>query len=312
MERRLKGLVPELRIAVAHGKLPAREIDEVMMRFAELKSDVLLTTNIIESGLDLPRVNTIVVWRSDRFGIAQLHQLRGRVGRGATRGFALFLTDPDAPASPISERRLSTLNELSGVGSGFAISAGDMDLRGAGDLLSERQSGHVKLLGPALFRHLLERSLRTAGRDNPIAVRPKLQLGVPASLPKHYIQDDATRLNAYARLSKCGNESELDELEDEMEERFGEPPREARDFVEMMRIELDCLRLGILAVDAGPQLIAVTLADGARRKIRSPRDPLHWKNGRLLYKTCSAAPDMAAVRDLLDILRSQLRRSDGA
>jgi transcription-repair coupling factor (superfamily II helicase) len=311
MEGRLKTLVPELKITVVHGKLPAGDIDEAMMSFANLKSDVLLTTNIVESGLDLPRVNTIVVWRSDRFGLAQLHQLRGRVGRGAAQGFALFLTDPDAPPSPTAERRLSTLSELSGAAAGFAISSGDMDLRGAGDLLSERQSGHVKLLGPALFRHLLERSLRSARpSEEPVGVRPTLHLEVPAALPKHYIQDDATRLDTYARLSKCDSESELDETETEMEERFGELPPEARDFIEMMRIELDCQRLGIVAVDAGPDSIAVSFTEHSRRKTGALRDPLHWKKGRLLYKRCGTGPDAsAAVRELLDILQSQLQES---
>jgi transcription-repair coupling factor (superfamily II helicase) len=225
------------------------------------------------------------------------------------QGFALFLTDPDAPPSPTAERRLSTLSELSGAGAGFAISSADMDLRGAGDLLSERQSGHVKLLGPALFRHLLERSLRNAGRSEElIDARPSLNLEVPAILPAYYIQDGATRLATYARLSKCDSESELDEIEDEMEERFGELPREASDFVEVMRIELDCLRLGIAAVDAGPDSIAASLTDSLRRKIRSSRGPLHWRKGRLLYKRCGTRPaDLADVRKLLDTVRSQLQ-----
>jgi transcription-repair coupling factor (superfamily II helicase) len=204
---------------------------------------------------------------------------------------------------------LSTLSEMSGAGAGFAISSGDMDLRGAGDLLSERQSGHVKLLGPTLFRHLLERSLRNAGRSEElIGVRPRLNLEIPAVLPAHYIWDGATRLDTYSRLSKCDNESELDEIEDEMEERFGELPREASDFIEVMRIELDCLRLGIAVVDAGPDSIALTLTDRLRRKIRSPRDPLYWRKGRLLYKRCGTRlDDLATVRDLLDIVQSQVQ-----
>jgi transcription-repair coupling factor (superfamily II helicase) len=143
MTGRLAELVPELQVMVAHGKMPAEEIDDAMVRFAEGDGDVLLATNIIESGLDVPRVNTMLVWRADRFGLSQLHQLRGRVGRGRARGVAYLLTDPAQEIAPATVKRLQTLETLDRLGAGFAISARDLDLRGAGDLLGEEQAGHV-------------------------------------------------------------------------------------------------------------------------------------------------------------------------
>jgi transcription-repair coupling factor (superfamily II helicase) len=162
MAERLAKLVPELQVFTAHGKMPADAIDDAMVRFADGEGDVLLATNIIESGLDVPRANTMLVWRPDRFGLAQLHQLRGRVGRGRVRGVCYLLTDPAAKIPEATLKRLSTLEALDRLGAGFAISARDLDMRGAGDLLGEEQAGHLKLIGSGLYQHLLERALRRA------------------------------------------------------------------------------------------------------------------------------------------------------
>jgi transcription-repair coupling factor (superfamily II helicase) len=192
----------ELEVLQAHGKMPAEEIDETMVRFAEGEGDVLLATNIIESGLDVPRANTMLVWRPDRFGLAQLHQLRGRVGRGRARGIAYLLTDPAETVAPATRKRLATLETLDRLGAGFAISARDLDLRGAGDLLGEEQAGHVKLIGADLYQHLLGRALRLArgeasGDESP----PVLNLGVAGRIPEDYVPEPEVRINLYARLA---------------------------------------------------------------------------------------------------------------
>ncbi|WP_200840824.1 DEAD/DEAH box helicase, partial [Geminicoccus flavidas] len=160
MAERLARIVPELRTVVVHGKLPADEVDAAMVGFAEGEGEILLATNIIESGLDVPRANTMLVWRPERFGLAQLHQLRGRVGRGSRSATALLLTDPEHPPAPAAEKRLRTLEALDRLGAGFAISARDLDLRGAGDLIGEEQAGHVTTLGLGLYQHLLDQALR--------------------------------------------------------------------------------------------------------------------------------------------------------
>ncbi|MFL5899397.1 MAG: helicase-related protein, partial [Solirubrobacterales bacterium] len=302
LRHRLEHIVPELKMTVIHGKMPPREIDLGMTQFAERKSDILLATNIIESGLDIPRANTMVVWRPDRFGLAQLHQLRGRVGRGSTPAFALFLTDPDAKLSDAARKRLEILHEFSRPGAGLAISYGDMDLRGGGDLLSERQSGHLNILGPALFRRMVERTLRPGGGGADLtAPRPQLQLGIAASLPADFIKDDATRLEIYARVSKCESLGELDELEDLMFERFGELPGEALALLELGRIELECLRLGVTAITAGPHSLAATLTDSARRPLT--RKDLRWKDQRLLYRRQTSSHDrLEVVREFLELI----------
>src|SRR5205823_11334976 len=215
---KVHALVPELRINTIHGKLPTDEIDERLMGFVEGRTDVLLATNIVESGLDIPRANTIVVCWPEKFGLAQLHQLRGRVGRGGTRAFAHLLTESN---SEHSEKRLAVLEEFSKPGAGFAISERDLDLRGAGDLFSERQSGHVQVFGPVLYSHLLKRaSEKTDDRAADLWV-PDLNLPLADMLPTSYVQSDPVRLEIYGRVARCQSEDDLDDLEEETARRFG-------------------------------------------------------------------------------------------
>lgn len=180
MPARVQSVAPDLRIVCLHGKLPVEEIDDRMMSFVEGTADVLLATNIVESGLDIPRANTIVVCWPERFGLAQLHQLRGRVGRGGTRAFAHLLTDA---GSERSEKRLAVLEEFNRPGAGFAISARDLDLRGAGDLLSERQSGHVQVFGTVLYSHLLKLASDKADDRTSDLWVPDLNLPIADRLP---------------------------------------------------------------------------------------------------------------------------------
>ncbi|MET0445598.1 MAG: TRCF domain-containing protein, partial [Pseudorhodoplanes sp.] len=312
MQRRLADSVPELKTIVLHGKMPPAEIDAAMLDFSARRSDILLATNIIESGLDIPRANTMIIWRPDKFGLAQLHQLRGRVGRGSERAYALFLTDPDAAPSKAAMKRLETLEEFSQPGAGFAISARDMDLRGGGDPLGDRQSGHIQMLGPELSRHLLDRAVMTETSVTLATRRPELRLDLAALLPVPYIQDEAVRLETYARIFKCETERALDEVEDEMEERFGDLPDEARNLLALARAALDCARLGIVAVDAGPKLIAVTLdpaVDVVRMKRRLSDAKLEWVDGRLLYRRPSDTQDrFAAFGELVDMMTPSASR----
>jgi transcription-repair coupling factor (superfamily II helicase) len=306
MQQRLADCVPELKTIVLHGKMPPAEIDAAMLAFSARGADILLATNIIESGLDIPRANTMVVWRPDKFGLAQLHQLRGRVGRGSERAYALFMTDPDAAPSKAAMKRLATLEEFSQPGAGFAISARDMDLRGGGDPLSDRQSGHIQMLGPELSRHLLDRAVMMETSVTLATRRPELRLDLAALLPVPYIQDEAVRLETYARIFKCETERALDEVADEMEERFGDLPDEARNLLALARTALDCARLGIVAVDAGPKLIAVTFdpaVDAARLKRQLDPETFEWVDGRLLYRRPSEQQDrFAAFGELADAI----------
>jgi transcription-repair coupling factor (superfamily II helicase) len=265
MLARVQSAAPDLRIIPLHGRLAADEIDDRMMSFVEGEADVLLATNIVESGLDIPRANTIVVCWPEKFGLAQLHQLRGRVGRGGIRAYAHLLTET---SSEHSEKRLAVLEEFSRPGAGFAISERDLDLRGAGDLFSERQSGHVQVFGPILYSHLLKQASEKADADPGLWV-PDLNLPVADLLPRSYVQSDTVRLEIYGRAARCTNEDDLDDLEEETARRFGKLPQEARDFFAASRLRMECKQRGIVRFDVGPEAVAATFLPGRLRKSRA-------------------------------------------
>ena len=259
---RLKRLVPELRVVEAHGKMPAIELDEAMVRFAEGDGDVLLATNIIEAGLDVPRANTMIVWRADRFGLAQLHQLRGRVGRGSRRGQVLLVTDGETEVGGRTLKRLRTLQAFDRLGAGFAISARDLDMRGAGDLIGDAQAGHMKLIGVSLYQHLLEAALRQARGETIERWSPELNLGLAGRLPETWIPEPEIRVALYARLAKVEEGAALDTIEEELADRFGALPPEAETLLALVRVRTLARATGIARIDAGPGAIALTPRKG--------------------------------------------------
>jgi transcription-repair coupling factor (superfamily II helicase) len=262
MEVELCKLVPELELLQAHGKLPAAEIDEAMVRFGSGEGDVLLATNIIEAGLDVPRANTMIVWRADRFGLSQLHQLRGRVGRGARRGNIHLLTEAGAEISPRTLARLKTLQAFDRLGAGFAISARDLDQRGAGDLLSDEQTGHVKLIGVDLYQHLLASALRQARGESVDDWTPVLNLELGGRFPETWIPDESVRIGLAVRLARARTLGELDEFEAELADRFGELPDDARRLLGIARVKVLAHAGSIQKIDAGPAAVAFTPRSG--------------------------------------------------
>ena len=238
--------------------MPVAEIDDAMVRFANGEGDVLLATNIIEAGLDVPRANTMVVWRADRFGLSQLHQLRGRVGRGSRRGQVLLMTDPEHPIAGATAKRLRTLEAFDRLGAGFAISARDLDMRGAGDLVGETQAGHMKLIGVELYQYLLEAALRKARGQDVERWTPELNLGVEGRLPAEWIPEPELRITTYARLARVTNTDGLEGLAEELGDRFGKSPPEAEAFLSLVAVRLAAAAAGIARVDAGPAAIAFT------------------------------------------------------
>ncbi|WP_347302371.1 helicase-related protein [Croceibacterium sp. TMG7-5b_MA50] len=258
LAEQLGKLVPELAVLQAHGKLPAAEIDEAMVGFANGDGDVLLATNIIEAGLDVPRANTMIVMHADRFGLSQLHQLRGRVGRGARRGQIHLLTDGEAEIAPRTLARLHTLQAFDRLGAGFAISARDLDMRGAGDLLSEEQTGHMKLIGTDLYQHMLERALRAARGQAQEEWLPQLNFGIGGRFDPDWVPEEDLRIGLYVRLARIADVAELDSFAEELEDRFGELPAEAQQLVALARLRLLALAAGIERIDAGSAAIAFT------------------------------------------------------
>jgi transcription-repair coupling factor (superfamily II helicase) len=314
MARQLAQIVPALEVAIAHGRMKADALDEIVLAFAEGAHDVLLTTAIVETGLDIPGADTIIVWRPERFGMAQLHQLRGRVGRGRLRGAAYLLHEPGHKLPRAAENRLRTLETFEGLGAGFTIAAQDLDFRGAGNLLGEDQAGHMRLIGTELYRHLLSRALRQA-RGEPVEEDwlPELKLGTDYILPVEYVPEPGLRLDLYARLARLGSEDEADELEEEIADRFGMLPTQAEEILAVARLNLRCRRMEIAKLEAGPKAVAATFRDpeeGIRRHDRAVVQSDHllqWKGGRLVLTraSSSATERITAAAELVDRLQGQ-------
>ncbi|HOZ26794.1 MAG TPA: helicase-related protein [Hyphomonadaceae bacterium] len=285
---KLERLTPDLTLLKAHGEMPPAQIDSAMVRFASGLGDVLLATNIIEAGLDVPRANTMIVWRADRFGLAQLHQLRGRVGRGNRRGHILLTTEPGATLAESTRKRLRTLESLDRLGAGFAISARDLDIRGAGDLVGDAQSGHMKLIGIDLYQHLLERAVREARGEKLERWTPVINVGLGGRLPPDWIPETDTRLSLYLRLARLMSRAELDAFEDELVDRFGAEPPEAAVLLRMANARVLARQAEVAKVEAGPQAIAFTPRVPMAR--RAAAAGLRAKGERLLLDASIAAP----------------------
>ena len=206
--------MPEVRVAVAHGQMPPTVLDDIMSAFYDGKYDVLLSTTIIESGLDIPTANTLIVHRADRFGLAQLYQLRGRVGRAKLRAYALLTLPAQQKITPQAERRLKVLQSLDTLGAGFQLASHDLDIRGAGNLLGEEQSGHIKEVGFELYQQMLEEAVMSlkAGITAPVADRwsPQITIGTPVLIPEDYVADLSVRLALYRRLAEIEDEREIE------------------------------------------------------------------------------------------------------
>ncbi len=282
----LEELVPDLVVKVAHGELPPDEVDDAMVTFADGEGDVLLATNIIESGLDVPRANTMIIWRPDRFGLAQLHQLRGRVGRGRVQGITYLLHDPDELLSEATQARLSTLEAFDRLGSGLAISARDLDLRGGGDLIGDDQAGHIQMVGASLYHALLERAVRRANREDPDLPEPILKLGDPGFIPEGHVPDAITRINLYGRLARMRTAEEVDAFADELEDRFGVVPPQTRQLLDTARVKALAAAAGVLEVHAGPKAIALVVdpaeAESALAAAKSSVPEAYCKDHRVI------------------------------
>jgi transcription-repair coupling factor (superfamily II helicase) len=257
---RLNALAPELEVRIAHGGLAPETVDQAMVGFADGDGDVLLATNIIESGLDVPRANTMLIWRPDRFGLSQLHQLRGRVGRGRAQGVAYLLSDPKEDLSEATRARLSTLEAFDRLGSGLAISARDLDLRGAGDLVGDEQAGHMQMIGAALYQRALHQALRAArGEVVEADWTPTLNLGDAGCIPSAYVPDPAIRITVYSRLARLESVEAIDAFEEELADRFGPLPVEAAALLGLARLQRLARAANVRRVSAGPKGIALSL-----------------------------------------------------
>ncbi|MEK7222049.1 MAG: transcription-repair coupling factor, partial [Nitrospirota bacterium] len=253
----LKELVPEARIVVAHGQMEPRLLESVMLRFHRREADVLLSTTIIESGLDIPNANTILVNRADTFGLAQLYQLRGRVGRSAHQAFAYFLVAEEETLTGDAHKRLQAIQEFTALGSGFRIAAADLEIRGGGNLLGREQSGHIDAVGFELFMQMLEQAVHEL-KGEPVAedVEPNLQLQVSAYIPEDYVVDAAQRLSLYKRLTSGTHAGDLAQLHGELVDRYGAAPEPVERLFEVMEVRLLAKALRARAIQVQPASVA--------------------------------------------------------
>jgi len=301
---RLAELVPEARIATAHGQMPERELERVMRDFHQQRFNVLLCTTIIETGIDVPTANTIVIHRADRFGLAQLHQLRGRVGRSHHQAYAYLLIPDESAITRDAGKRLEAIQAMEELGSGFYLAMHDLEIRGAGEVLGESQSGDMQEVGFALYTEMLNEAVRAlkAGREPdlsaPLAATTEIKLHVPALLPDDYCHDVHERLTLYKRMANCATREALDTLREELVDRFGKLPDAARALFETHRLRIASQPLGIARIDAASEAIVLQFVpdppiDPAAiiRFIQSRRDAKLSGQDRLRFAV--STPDLA-------------------
>ncbi|WP_395650691.1 transcription-repair coupling factor [Brevundimonas sp.] len=267
IEKFLREQVPEIKFVVGHGQMSPTQLEDVMSAFYDGSYDVLVSTTIVESGIDIPTANTLVVHRADMFGLAQLHQIRGRIGRSKARAFAYLTTDPKKPLSLSSERRLQVLQSLDNLGAGFQLASHDLDQRGGGNLLGDEQSGHIREVGVELYQQMLEdavASLRVAGEE--VVDRgwsPAINVGAAVLIPEDYVPDLNVRLTLYRRLSDAENTESREALAAELIDRFGPLPDEAKQLLRIVGVKANCKIACIERIDAGPKGAVLTLRNGS-------------------------------------------------
>ena len=263
----LRTSVPEAKFVVAHGQMPATELEEKMSAFYEGKYDILVSTSIIESGLDIPTANTLIVHRADMFGLAALYQLRGRVGRSKTRAFALFTVPANRPVTPQADKRLKVLASLESLGAGFQLASHDLDIRGAGNLLGDEQSGHIREVGYELYQQMLQDAIEAlkSGAEAPTeeAWSPTITTGAPVTIPEAYVPDLSLRMQLYRRLSSLKSEEEIESFAGEMIDRFGPLPPEVEQLMKLVSIKMLCIRAHVEKIEAGPKGIVVAFRDNS-------------------------------------------------
>jgi transcription-repair coupling factor (superfamily II helicase) len=269
VEQFLREQVPEVKFVVGHGQMAPTQLEEVMSAFYDGQYDVLLATTIVESGLDIPTANTLIIHRADMFGLSQLYQLRGRVGRAKARAYAYLTTPLEKPITPAAEKRLKVLQSLDSLGAGFQLASHDLDIRGGGNLLGEEQSGHIKEIGVELYQQMLEDAvadLRAKGEAEPVSDRgwsPQINAGAAVLIPEAYVPDLNVRLSLYRRLSEAERPEDREALAAELIDRFGPLPQEADQLLKVVAIKGLCRQANASKIDVGPKGAVVTFRGDA-------------------------------------------------
>ena len=264
LEEWLREEVPEVKAVTAHGQMSPSEVEERMSAFYDRKYDVLLSTTIIESGLDIPSANTLIVNRADRFGLAQLYQLRGRVGRSKTRAYAYLTTEPDRALTEGADKRLQVLVNLDSLGAGFQLASHDLDIRGAGNLLGDEQSGHIKEVGFELYQSMLEDAileLKSGVAERREEFAPQISVEAPILIPEAYVPDLDLRMGLYRRLGELDDRQGVEAFAAELIDRFGKLPSETQNLLQIVETKINCKKACIAKLDVGAKGAVVTFAD---------------------------------------------------
>jgi transcription-repair coupling factor (superfamily II helicase) len=312
---KLQTLAPSARIIVGHGQMGDGELEKVMLKFMHHEADILVSTTIIENGLDIPLCNTIIINRADRFGLSELYQLRGRVGRSNRRAYAYLLLPAEIELTPIARRRLAALKEFSDLGAGFKIAALDLELRGAGNLLGGEQSGHIEAIGFELYTQMLERAVREMkGEGGVEATEIQLNLGLNIRIPSDYIKEENQRLRMYKRVAGVETGSQLKDVSGELTDRYGPPPSAVRNLLAYAALKLQSMRVGATAIERKREIVNIKFSQTATidpgklaRFVASQPKAQFTPDGTLKFtiKIASAEAILETLRDLLEELQAQ-------
>jgi transcription-repair coupling factor (superfamily II helicase) len=305
---KLQTLASQARIAIGHGQMGEGELEKVMLKFMRHEADILVATTIIENGLDIPLCNTILINRADRFGLSELYQLRGRVGRSNRRAYAYLLLPAGVELTPIARRRLAALKEFSDLGAGFKIAALDLELRGAGNLLGGEQSGHIEAVGFDLYTQMLEQAVREMKGEAEPAPQAQLNLGVNIRIPPTYIPEENQRLRMYKRIAGVETERQLSDVEAEVRDRYGGPPVPVQQLLRYAALRLQAVQAGVTGIERKRDLVSVKFRQDApvdpsrlARFVSSQRGAQFLPDGTLKFQ----ARGMGA-RELLEQLQALL------
>jgi transcription-repair coupling factor (superfamily II helicase) len=309
---KLQVLAPKSRIIVGHGQMSEGELEKVMFKFMHHEADILVSTTIIENGLDIPLCNTILINRADRLGLSELYQLRGRVGRSNRRAYAYLLLPPEIELTPIARRRLAALKEFSDLGAGFKIAALDLELRGAGNMLGGEQSGHIEAIGFELYTQMLERAVREMkGEAAPDEAETQLNLGLNIRIPADYVPEENQRLQMYKRVARVETESQLADVTAELQDRYGPPPPAVRNLLDYASLKLLCMKVGVNAIERKRDNVTLKFQQNAAvdpeqlaRFVSAQRGAQFTPDGMLKFVLKAAAADevLRALRDTLEQL----------
>ena len=311
---KLQELVPRARVIVGHGQMSEGELEKVMLNFMHHESDILVSTTIIENGLDIPLCNTILINRADRLGLSELYQLRGRVGRSDRRAYAYLMLPAEIDLTPVARRRLAALKEFSDLGAGFKIAALDLELRGAGNLLGGEQSGHIEAIGFELYTQMLDRAVREMkGEATPDEAETQLNLGLNIRIPVDYIPEENQRLRMYKRIAGVETESQLSDVRAELQDRYGEPPPAVRNLLEYATLKLLAVRVGATGIERKRDVVTIKFRPNAvidpaklAQFVSSQRGAQFSPDGMLKFSL-----NASAAQEVLRRLRSVLEQLAG-